>query len=141
MKNNLFKQIIKFLVVGVLATIIDYLIANILKFYFNFSDYYAMMIAFGVAVIFNYILSSLWVFEFDNNKPKHTKFLIFILLSIIGAFLNYYIYEISKNILIFIPNQVLNFNISKVIATSLVMVYNFVSRKILLERRGFNDKV
>lgn len=137
MKNNkLLVQILKFLVVGFSATFVDFFVANIFRFVLNFNETYAVMIGFIVALIFNYYLSKVWVFEFDNQKSSKQQFILFVVLSVIGFILNILIFELSVNILIFINNEALKFNISKVVATAIVMVYNFISRKVFLERKN-----
>lgn len=138
MKNKLLVQILKFLIVGFSATIIDFLVANLFRFSFNFQDHYAVMIGFSVSLVFNYLLSKLWVFEFDDKHSLKKQFIVFILLSLLGFILNIIIFRLSKQLLFFIVNEAFKFNIAKIIATAGVMVYNFISRKIFLERKNYD---
>lgn len=67
--------------------------------------------------------------------------MIFVILSLIGLGLNEVIllacsagYEASTFLLATF-NDTLWFAVSKIIATAIVMIYNFISRKIFLEKK------
>lgn len=128
-------QIIKFIVVGVGATAVDFVVSNIAKFIFQLPNNWAVTIGFIVALVFNYILSKIWVFEFDKKQSTQRQFILFVVLSVIGFLLNLLIFDFSAVILAFIAQEGFKFNLAKVIATTFVMVYNFISRKIFLERK------
>ncbi len=126
-KKKLFLQIFKFLFVGGLAFIIDYVTLIICKEVFNLSVLVSAGIAFVVSVIFNYILSIKWVFDVDKNKNKQKNFLIFIIFSIIGLILTELIMWVGTDVF------KINYLVIKIIATAIVMVFNFITRKIFLE--------
>ena len=127
LNNKLFKQIIKFGIVGGLAFIIDYGIYTLLSQLLGIYYILASIISFSISVIFNYILSIKWVF--DVTKKQTTKdFIIFIVLSVIGLIIN--------SIILYICVELFNIHdmICKIIATIIVMVYNFITRKIFIEK-------
>ena len=127
LNNKLFKQIIKFGIVGGLAFIIDYGIYTLLSQLLGIYYILASIISFSISVIFNYILSIKWVF--DVTKKQTTKdFIIFIVLSVIGLIIN--------SIILYICVELFNIHdmIGKIIATIIVMVYNFITRKIFIEK-------
>ena len=125
--KKLIKQIFKFGIVGGLAFIIDYGIFTLLTQIFNIHYLVSSIISFSVSVIFNYIMSIKWVF--DVNKKQDTKdFIVFIVLSVIGLGLNSLIMYISVDIIS------IHEMISKIIATFIVMIYNFITRKIFIEK-------
>ena len=124
-KKHLIEQIIKFGVVGGTAFFVD---AGTLLFLTKLDINYlvANSISFTVSVIYNYILSMKFVFDVkEQNTTK--SFIQFVLLSIIGLFINELIMKLCVEYIV-IPLM-----ISKIIATGIVMVYNFISRKLLLE--------
>ena len=127
-KNELFNQIMKFGVVGGIAFIIDYICLIISKEIFGLSVLLSAAIAFIISVIFNYILSIKWVFNVNKEIDQKKNFIIFIVLSIIGLILTEIIMWFGTDII------KISYLIVKIFATAIVMVFNFITRKILLER-------
>ena len=125
--KNLLLQMFKFLLVGGLAFIIDYVTLIICKEVFNINVLISAAIAFTVSVIFNYVLSVTWVFDVDKKKSKKKNFIIFIVFSIIGLGLTELIMWFGVDIL------KISYLIVKIIATAIVMIFNFVTRKLFLE--------
>ena len=127
-KNELFNQIMKFGVVGGIAFIIDYICLIISKEIFGLSVLLSAAIAFIISVIFNYVLSIKWVFNVNKEIDQKKNFIIFIVLSIIGLILTEIIMWFGTDII------KISFLIVKIFATAIVMVSNFITRKIFLER-------
>ena len=128
--KSLSRQIIKFGVVGGLAFIIDYGLLIFCTEVLGINYLISSAIAFSIAVIFNYILSTLWVFDTSGNQnDKRMQFVAFVILSIIGLGLT--------ELLMWLGTDVIGiyYLITKIGATAIVMVYNFVTRKMLLEKR------
>lgn len=125
--KKLFKQIYRFLIIGIIAFIIDYLVLIFSKEVINLNIYLSTFIAFVVSVIFNYILSVKWVFNVKTKKSKK-NFIFFIFFSIIGL--------IITEVIMFIGVTLIEFYylIVKLFATVIVMVYNFITRKLFLEK-------
>ena len=126
--KNLLLQMFKFLLVGGLAFVIDYVTLIICKEVFHINVLISAAIAFTVSVIINYILSVKWVFDVDKNKSKEKNFITFIVFSIIGLGLTELIMWFGVDIL------KISYLIVKIIATAIVMVFNFITRKMFLER-------
>ena len=80
--KNLLLQMFKFLLVGGLAFVIDYVTLIICKEVFHINVLISAAIAFIVSVIINYILSVKWVFDVDKNKSKEKNFITFIICHI-----------------------------------------------------------
>lgn len=125
--EKLLKQIIRFGFVGGTAFIIDAGLLMILSKYFGINYMIANIIGFVVSVIYNYILSMKFVFEV-NEKDDRKNFIQFVILSVIGLGINEGIVHLCVSMI------ALNLLFSKIIATIIVMIYNFISRKILLEK-------
>ncbi len=128
LKNNkLFVQIFKFGFVGGLAFLIDYGVLIFCKEVLNLDVLVSAALGFCVSVIFNYIASVKWVFDVNQENSKSKNFVLFIVFSVIGLLLTELIMHVGTNILLF------NYMIVKIIATAIVMVFNFVTRKMFLE--------
>lgn len=127
MNNKLIKQIIKFGIVGGLAFLIDYLILFLLTDVVGIYYLISSIISFIVSVVFNYILSIIWVFDV-NKKQTVKEFLIFIILSAIGLLINLVI----MYLLVDIAN--IYYMFAKIVSTAVVMVYNFITRKKIIEK-------
>lgn len=125
--KKLINQLLKFGVVGGIAFVIDYVLLYICTEWFGIYYFISAIISFSVSVIFNYIASIIWVFDVDKSKSKSKNFIIFIALSIIGLGINqlimWYGVEIIK----------LYYMLVKLGATIIVMIFNFVTRKMFLE--------
>ena len=127
--NKLLNQIARFGVVGVIAFVIDYAVLLFLTEVCHVHYLISSAAAFLVSVIFNYILSIAFVFETDKNQRKSTQFTLFALMSAGGLGINQLMMWLLSDLL-FIPYQ-----LSKFFATAVVMVYNFITRKLFLERK------
>lgn len=125
--ENLFIQIFKFGIVGVIATIIDFLFLYIFKEICNLPLIVSNTLSFCVSVIYNYIASVKWVFNINEEKDPKKNFVLFIVFSVIGLLLNDFIMWITTDKLN------IYYMLSKIIATLIVMVFNFITRKIFLE--------
>lgn len=133
MKNKkLIQQILKFGVVGGLAFLIDYGILFVCTEYLHIYYLISSIISFTVSVIFNYFASVKFVFTVKENSSKKKNFIIFIVLSVIGLGINQLIMWLGTDILD------VYYMITKIGATIIVMIYNFISKKLTLEERSIN---
>ncbi len=125
--RKLINQLFKFGLVGGIAFLIDYGLLFICTEWFGIYYFISSIISFSVSVIFNYVASVLWVFDVDQEKSKTKNFIIFIALSIVGLGIN--------QIIMYYGVEVLNlyYMLIKLIATFIVMIFNFITRKMFLE--------
>lgn len=127
--KKLLQQILKFGAVGGFATLIDYGMLAFCTEILDINYLISSAIGFSVSVIFNYILSVHWVFDTKGNSyGQKQQFGVFIVLSLIGLGLT--------ELLMWLGTDVLGiyYLITKIGATGIVMIYNFVTRKMLLEK-------
>ena len=127
--KKLIKQGLKFCVVGGICTVIDFGVLILLREVFGVNYLIANIAAFTVSVIVNYFLSMRYVFKGKKNTSRIKEFIIFVILSAIGLGLNEFLMWAS------VTSLGLNYIAGKVIATGIVMVYNFFSKKIFLEEK------
>ena len=128
--KKLMEQIIKFGFVGFLCFFIDYGVMVLLTDRFGMDYRVSCGISFTVSVIVNYILSVTFVFETDKKKNRSAEFVIFVVLSLIGLAINEACMWLSVEFL------GIHYKLSKIGATGVVMVYNFISRKIFIEKKN-----
>lgn len=126
--KKLIAQFMKFGVVGVLAFLIDYGLMVALTELFGVPYLISNTVSFIVSVIFNYLASMRYVFERRDDMSRRREFIIFIVLSVIGLILNDVLMWLCVGILL------IDYRIAKFIVTFLVAIWNFVTRKIFLEK-------
>lgn len=121
-------QIIKFGIVGIIATFVDVGVLVALKELLYVDVLVSSAISFCVSVAVNYILSMTFVFK-SKNQDKIREIIIFVLLSVGGLCLNQLILWIGVKL------ASVYYLIAKLFALVIVPVYNFITRKIFLESK------
>lgn len=127
--RKIIAQLIRFGIVGVIATVVDLGVLMFLKEIVQLKVLAASAISFSVSVTVNYILSTLFVFK-SNNDNKIKEFLVFVVLSAGGLLLTQLIMWIGTEVMARYYLWV------KIIAEIFVPIYNFVTRKIILEKKA-----
>ena len=128
--QNLIAQIMKFGVVGILATLLDYVVMIVLTEVFGVPPVASSTISFSISVVFNYLASMRYVFSHREGMSRRREFIIFLVLSIIGLGINAALMWVGTEL------AGIDYRIVKLFATAVVMVWNFVSRKVLLDGSG-----
>ena len=85
--------------------------------------------SFVISVIFNYILSVKWVFNVSGERSQAQDMTVFMVLSVIGLGINQLIMWLT------VDKLHIFYMLAKIGATAVVMVYNFITRKLFLENR------
>ncbi len=147
-KKKLLAQILKFGLVGGSSFVIDFVITLIVS---KICRSFGMEVAtaatvgsvfgFCISLVYNYILSMKFVFERRDDMNRGKEFTIFLLLSLIGMGINsaimYFGVLLVQKALPAIVDEYPSYVTAgvKMFATGVVMVYNFISRKMTLEKR------
>lgn len=153
--KKLIDQILKFGVVGIISFIVDFVItmavSTLLRTSVGMTTSQAALVGaffgFVISVIVNYILSMKYVFERREDLDRKKEFTIFVVLSIIGLGINELIILFCIDLVYanwawlhnFIGATLATAG-AKIVATAIVMVYNFVTRKIFLENKDGQAK-
>ncbi len=125
-KNVSHFQFIRYAVSGGIAFISDFTILYILTDFFHIYYLVSAGIAFITGVLITYIFSITWVFDIRRIQNKHLELGLFILLSVIGLLL-------TELFMWFFTEKVsFHYLISKIIASAIVLFWNFFSKKIIL---------
>ena len=121
-------QLIKFAIVGVIAAVVDVGVLVILKELLSVNVLLSSAISFCVSVTVNYFLSMTFVFK-RKNQGRIKEFILFVVLSIGGLCLNQLILWFG------VKFTSVYYLIVKFFAMIIVPIYNFVTRKIFLEKK------
>lgn len=125
--KQLIAQFAKFGVVGVIAFVIDYGLMVLLTELFSVNYLISATISFTVSVIFNYVASMRYVFTHKEGLSRRREFIIFVVLSVIGLLINDALMWVGVDLF------GISYLLVKIFATAVVMVWNFVTRKIFLD--------
>lgn len=127
--KKLLIQLTKFGLVGVIATIIDFALLYIATDWLHIHYLISAALSFTVSTLFNYWASMTHVFETRfGPDERHKELIIFISLSIIGLILN------QVFLWLFVEQLAFYYMVAKILATGFVMTWNFISRKIFIEK-------
>ena len=160
--GKLLVQIMKFGVVGGISFLIDFVVYTIVIKVLGSWEYAylpAGFAGFTISLIFNYLASMAFVFQRKDDADRKKEFAIFLVLSLFGLLLNMFVLWLCMNVIYYNVAPLQNLfadlvtllksigihaiasaqefasYVAKVIATAIVMVYNFVSRKMTLEKK------
>lgn len=136
------KEVIRFVVTGVVCFGVEFVLLVILRSGAGLDTLIATPIAFLVSVIVNYLLCLKWVFHGATDNGSKTK-AAFLLTSVIGLVLNELLMLLFR--VIFGEDTVLftlgsfsfsMYMLNKVMATVLVMIWNYFTKKAVLNRNA-----
>ena len=126
---DLLKQLIKFGIVGVISTLLDYGLMIFFTEVFGVPYLLSSTLSYAISLIFNFFASMKYVFHGREDMSRAKQFVFFAVLCLMGM-------GIDQLVLwLIVENAGIDYRISKILATLVVMVWNFVTRKIFLEER------
>ncbi|MDO4806728.1 MAG: GtrA family protein [Coriobacteriales bacterium] len=128
--QRLLEQVLRFGVVGFLAFGVDYGVLMLLSQVCGMDVVLSAGISFCVSLTFNYLASMRFVFKRRDDISREREFVTFLVLSLVGLGINELIMWIGTAT---VGSSVLAVTTVKVLATAVVMVWNFVSRKRWLD--------
>jgi putative flippase GtrA len=121
-------KIFRYLIVGTIASIVDFSVLFTLVNFFSFHWFYSASLSFILATLVNYYLSITYVFSSGIKFKEREEFLLVFIMSIVGLTLNQlFIYILYKFVF-------LNLFYSKVITTGIVFFWNYSSRRYFIFR-------
>ena len=137
----------KFCVVGTIGTVIDFGLLNLCYNVLGWPQVLSNIISTSAATINNYTWSRFWVYPETKHQQGGKKFIQFIIVSIIAIFLNTLILKTTDAWLfgenglfvglvapvaawIGMKHSVFSSNIAKVIATGIVLFWNFFANRM-----------
>lgn len=116
--QELIVKLFKFGVVGASGVVVDFGITWLLKEQLKLNKYVANSAGFACAVLSNYLLNRIWTFQ-SHDPNVAVQFGKFAVIALFGLFLN-------NGIIYFLTErQQVKFYPAKLIATAVVMLWNF----------------
>ena len=128
----LVEQFLKFGVVGAVAFAIDYGILMLLSQVVGWDPLPSSVVSFVVSLLFNYVASMHFVFDRRDDLSRRRELVLFVALSVIGLGINSAVIWAGTAAL---GDGAVAVTATKLVATVVVAVWNFVSRKRWLEAR------
>lgn len=125
--SRLIRQFLYFGIVGGIATVVDFGVLALLTETGLMGPVWAAAISFTASVLVNYALSMRFVFTHREDMARSVEIAAFILLSVIGLGINEVIMWLGVEVLH------VHYLIDKVVATAVVLLWNFGSRKLWLD--------
>ncbi len=139
--SNRLKEIVKFVFTGGVCFLIEYAALILQKDWLHLPVLAATPVAFLISVAVNYLLCVRWVFS-DAQQGSVKAQMGFVLTSGVGFFLNWAIMWaltalFGEDALLFtlFGISVKVYMVNKVIATILVMVWNYFTKRCVLRRK------
>ena len=134
------KEIIKFAFTGGVCFVIEYAALVLLKEWLHIPVVAATPIAFLISVVFNYLLCVKWVFSNAREGSRKAQ-LGFVITSGVGFFLNWALmwaltalFGEDAVLLTIFSFRIKTYHINKIIATILVMVWNYLTKRHVLRK-------
>ncbi len=131
-------KFLKFGVVGASGTVIDFGLTALCKGILGIPELLSNAIGFTLAATSNYYLNRVWTWK-STSKDVGVEYAKFFFVSLLGLGLNTLIIFLLKDISI-VPRFVdttldWDFWIAKIIATAVVMVWNFIANNFFTFRK------
>lgn len=140
------REVLRFAVAGVAGFAVELLVLILLKEKLGIDTLIATPIAFLLSVIVNYVICVFWVFDGARDQSRKSQ-AGFLLTSVIGLLLNellMFLFRVmwGEETVLF---MVFSFTVSlyvlnKVIATILVMIWNYFTKRKILTMGNAGDK-
>lgn len=128
------REVYVFLVVGTLATIVDFAVYSLLTNLGNISFSSAKTISFIAGTLFGYVANKNWTFQY---KKKVTNSLVrFFVLYLFTLFINVYFNSTFLTILREVPR---NFELAFVLSTAISATLNFIGMKFIVFNKNSNS--
>lgn len=134
------KEIIRFAVSGGVCFLIEFALLVLLRDTCGLDTLVATPIAFTVSVAVNYLFCVKWVFP-DAGKQGNRARIAFFVSSVMGLFLNeglMWLFRVlfgeDTVVLTVFSLTVTMYMVNKVLATLIVMVWNYITKRYILKK-------
>lgn len=127
-----YKEVIMYLIFGVLTTVVNILVYYLFKNIFNIDYLISNIIAWILSVLFAYITNKIWVFE---KKTAGIN-------ELIKEIVSFFSFRVLSGILdmgfMYITVSLLHFNdnLMKIIANIVVVILNYIFSKLFIFKKG-----
>lgn len=118
------ERFLRFSVVGTIGAVVDFGVLNLLILLFGLAKVWANTCSFSAAVCSNFLWNRLWTYPETRGDPVLPQLTRFALVNVIGLGINQAIF-LSLDRWAFTGWGPLGYNLAKVIATGVVLFWNF----------------
>ena len=140
-KKSRTAEVIRFALTGGVCFVVELAVLILLKGKFGVDTLIATPIAFLISVILNYLLCVVWVFRGAKNRGAGAK-AGFLITSLIGLGLNELLMLLFRMtlgedvVILTLGSRTFNmYVLNKCLATLIVMIWNYFSKRAVLYRR------
>jgi len=141
-KKGRMAEVIRFALTGGVCFLVELAVLILLKGKLGVDTLIATPIAFLVSVILNYLLCVIWVFRGEKNRGAGTK-AGFLITSLIGLGLNELLMLLFRvtlgedQVILTLGSREINmYVLNKCLATLIVMIWNYFSKRAVLYRKA-----
>ncbi len=133
--QNFWLQLLRYLLSGGLAFVVDKLLFLLTRYYFDLDKYISTTIGFSVGLVITYLLSIKWIFNEHRISDRRAEVAIFALIGLVGMGL--------MNLFMWMFTSVFHFQndfFSNLCSSVLVTLWNFLAKKYILFSHSKLDK-
>ena len=125
--DNIWIQLLRYAISGFTATIVDFaLLATLTEVFGEHLLLVWTAIAFVSGLLVSYLLSINWVFDSRRLSSRTAEVSVYILIGVVGLLL-------TEILMWLLANKIgIHYLISKVIASTIVFLWNFCAKKFIL---------
>lgn len=141
-KRSRTAEVIRFALTGGVCFLVELGVLILLKGRFGIDTLIATPIAFLISVVLNYLLCVVWVFRGEKNRGAGAK-AGFLITSLIGLGLNELLMLLFRMtlgedaVILTLGSRTFNmYVLNKCLATLIVMIWNYFSKRAVLYRKG-----
>lgn len=142
MNASLIKEFFRYVVVGGISFLVDFGVLTLFEeTVFNQREGWQILIStamgFVVGLAVNYVLSLTFVFRSDDNRSSGKslrEFIVFALVGVVGLGITECLMHLGVNIMNY------HYMITKVITAGIVLVWNYIGRKLLVFNRPKGER-
>jgi putative flippase GtrA len=137
-KKKEFKRFIRFGIVGVIGSIVDFGFLNLFTLVFKLPFILSSILSFSLAVVNNFVLNRIWTFPGSRKDPILNQLIQFGLVSVVGLLIRTPMLIWLEKVLIplaekWVPNlltpTIVGHNLGLAIAIGVVMLWNYFANR------------
>ena len=131
-------RFIKFGTVGIIGSVVDFGVFNLLTIVFNVNSIVSSIISFSLAVINNFVLNRIWTYPETRKSSVYKQLIQFAIVSCLGLAIRVPLFAWLEKVLIplaekLVPNlltpTIVGHNVALALVIGVVMLWNyFVNR-------------
>lgn len=126
---ELFLQLERFALVGGTVFLIDYGLMLLFTEVCGVPPLWSTAFSFLLSNVLNYFLSVHFVFAADESRGRTKLMTVFLVLAAVG-------FGINQGIMWLLTERLgVDYRLTKIVSAAVVAVYNFITRKLFLERK------